>query len=283
MKILLIAALLAAAASAHAETITEQVSFPGARSEAFPAVETVRATLSRPAGGGKTPAVVILHGSGGIDGRGAFHAEELNRQGLATLEVFMFNRGGRPKEGHATTLTHAFGALKFLASHPNVEAGAIGVMGFSWGGNVTLRAASKPTRDAFAADLADLRFAAHAAFYPVCWSHTKLAGDPGGAYSAFTGAPVLVLAGGEDDYGAPDDCVKLVEQLNVPSNGTVSLQFYPTGTHGWDTPAGLGRSLYDPVAFQGKGGTVRFTPDREIAAESRARAAEFFAKYLRER
>lgn len=281
MRLSLIAIVVAVAGPAWGEIVTEQVSFPGGRGAAFPVAETVRATLSRPSGEGRVPAVVILHGSAGIDGRGAFHAGELHRQGVATLEVFMFDRGGRPKEGHTTTLTHAFGALKFLAAHPGIEAGAIGVMGFSWGGNVTLRAASKSTRDAFAPDIGELRFAAHAAFYPLCWWHGKALGDSNGAYAAFTGAPVLILAGGEDDYGAPDDCQKMVEAMGPPSSGTVALQFYPTATHGWDTPSGVGRSVFDPVAFQGKGGTVRLTPDAAIAAESRSRVAAFFAKHLR--
>lgn len=36
--------------------------FPGGRSEKFPVVDTVRATLSRPVGVGKLPVIVILHG-----------------------------------------------------------------------------------------------------------------------------------------------------------------------------------------------------------------------------
>ncbi|MCP4229232.1 MAG: hypothetical protein GY771_03675, partial [bacterium] len=36
------------------------------------------------------PAVIIVHGSGGIDGRGAFYAKGLNEAGIATFEIKMF-------------------------------------------------------------------------------------------------------------------------------------------------------------------------------------------------
>ncbi len=39
------------------------------------------------------PAVVIVHGSGGVDGRGAFYAKALNEAEIATFEIWMFDRG----------------------------------------------------------------------------------------------------------------------------------------------------------------------------------------------
>ena len=52
---------------------------------------------------GRVPAVVILHGSGGIYGRGEFHAKALNAAGIATLEVLMFTSGNRPRTVPAQT------------------------------------------------------------------------------------------------------------------------------------------------------------------------------------
>src|SRR5688572_13980279 len=69
---------------------------------------------------GRLPAVVIAHGSAGVDSRGAFYAEALNDAGVATLEIDMWAaRGwlggvtGRPR-GVPETLPDAYGALKFL-------------------------------------------------------------------------------------------------------------------------------------------------------------------------
>lgn len=40
------------------------------------------------------PAVVIMHGSAGVDSRGALYARELNLAGIATLEVDMWGARG---------------------------------------------------------------------------------------------------------------------------------------------------------------------------------------------
>ncbi|MDB5494109.1 MAG: hypothetical protein JWP86_1446, partial [Phenylobacterium sp.] len=43
---------------------------------------------------GETAAVVICHGSDGVDGRGDFHAAALNAAGIATLEIDMWAARG---------------------------------------------------------------------------------------------------------------------------------------------------------------------------------------------
>src|SRR5262245_48787799 len=77
---------------AAAEALATEVSFPGAVAEGYPKIAEVAGYLVFPTGEakGQVPAVVILHGSSGIDGRGEFHAEALNAAGIATLEVLMF-------------------------------------------------------------------------------------------------------------------------------------------------------------------------------------------------
>ncbi|MDD2878865.1 MAG: dienelactone hydrolase family protein [Rhodoferax sp.] len=258
----------------------EQVKFAGASAPGYAAIEQVTATLQMPKNvTGPVPAVAIFHGSGGIDGRGAFHAQALNQAGIATLEVFMFNRGQRLREGHAATLTHAFGALKFLAERPDIDPQKIGAMGFSWGGNLSLRAASKPVHEKFFPQ-GQPRFAAHAPFYAVWWSHSQLVTDAAakgvGDYAKFTGAPIMLFAGGRDDYGAPDDAQTFLSGLTPEAQTLFRLQFYPDATHGWDTPGNNGRTLFDPVAHKGKGGQVRFYPDEKVAADSRTRVVQFF-------
>ncbi len=261
---------------------TEQVSFPGARGEGYPFTEEVTGKLQVP-DNAKAPmaAVVVLHGSGGIDGRGAFHAEALNKAGIATLEVFMFAGGQRFKGGHTTTLTHAYGALKYLAGRADIDPKKIGVMGFSWGGNVSLRTASKAVHRKFFPEGAPM-FAAHAPYYAVWWSHLQVLKDPAasghGDYADMTGAPVFLFAGGKDDYGAPDAGQQFLDALPNEARKHVSLQFYPDATHGWDSPGNRQRTIYDPVAHDGKGGQVRFFPDRAIAEDSRDKTVTFFLK-----
>jgi hypothetical protein len=50
--------------------------------------------------------VLILHGSGGVDGRGAFYAKALQEAGIATLEITMFQPHGRPREGQKANMPH---------------------------------------------------------------------------------------------------------------------------------------------------------------------------------
>ena len=175
--------------------------------------------------------------------------------------------------------------MKYLGARQDVNPQAIGVMGFSWGGNMALRMASKSVHAAFSPDVGALRFAAHAPLYPVCWVHNQLALDASaagyGTYAEFTGAPVLVFAGGQDDYGAPDDCKKFVEAVDKNARGTVQLRFYPDATHGWDSPPSRSRTIYDPAAHQGKGGSVRMWPDARVAEDSRQRIVEFFTQHLK--
>ena len=166
-----------------AETPADVVTFPGAEAEGYSFVSEVKGELILPEakGEGNLPVVLILHGSAGIDGRGEFHGKALNAAGIGTLEIFMFSRGNRPRAGRNENLTHMYGALKYLASRSEIDPGRIGVMGFSWGGGLSLTAASASITQLFTGG--QVRFAAHAPFYPVCWSHLRMTSDhPAGIF-----------------------------------------------------------------------------------------------------
>ena len=274
--------VLLALTNAFAFASSETVTFPGAKGEGYPATETVTATLQFPENG-KTPmpAVVILHGSGGIDGRGAFHAEALNKAGIATLEVFMFNPGQRFDGGHTATLTHAYGALSYLSGRADIDPGKIGVMGFSWGGNLSLRAASKAVHRKFFPEGKPI-FAAHAPYYAVWWVHSRLLKESTasgyGDYAELTGSPVQLFAGGLDDYGPPDAARIFLEALPEVSRKHVALEFYSEATHGWDQPASKNRIIFDPVANEGKGGRIRFYSNSTAAEDARSKTVAFFLR-----
>ena len=75
----------------------------------------------------KLPAVLILHGSAGIDSRGDFYETALNEAGIATLQIDMWQARGYNAPGQrpaAIYLTYpdAFSALRFLAQFtPDVD------------------------------------------------------------------------------------------------------------------------------------------------------------------
>ena len=253
------------------------VSFPALGS---PTPLQVAGVLSLPTGAsGRVPAVVIAHGSGGVDSRGAFHARALNEAGIATLEIDMWAaRGlsggseGRP-QAVSETMPDAWGALKFLSAHPAIDGAHVGLMGFSWGGVMSMLTA---TRQAAAGAEPGQRFAAHAPLYPVCWAYNHV---PGYAFGDLTGAPVFIQAGTADVYDAPDSCQSLLDSLAPSDRASVSLRLYEGATHGWDRlePA---LQVTDPYAHLGQGGAVDIVPSPESARASRRAVVDFFLRAL---
>lgn len=248
---------------------------------AFPSLAspplTIAGQLRVPAtGADKYPAVVIVHGSAGIDSRNTFYADALNVAGIATLEIDMWApRGwlggvtGRPA-GVPETLPDAYGALKFLAGLPHIDASRIGIMGFSWGAVVTMLTATAPYTNQYTGGV--LKFAAHAPNYPVCWVYNHV---PGYEFNAFTGAPVFIQAGQLDAYDLPTSCPDLVASLTPYDQTFISAVVYEGATHAWDRlePA---VTVTDPYSHLGQGGQVEFVPNPPVAARSRAATVQFF-------
>ncbi|HEX8435932.1 dienelactone hydrolase family protein [Archangium sp.] len=251
------------------------VSFPALGS---PTPLQVAGRLNLPMGTqGKVPAVLIAHGSGGVDSRGGFHAQALNEAGIATLEIDMWSaRGlsggaeGRPR-AVAETLPDAYGALKYLSAHPSIDASRIGITGFSWGGVMSMLTA---TQKYAARAEPGQRFVAHAPFYPVCWAYNRV---PSYEFGALTGSPVFLQAGEADQYDNPDSCQGLVDSLAPADREQVVLRMYPGATHGWDRlePA---IQVTDPYSHTGQGGLVDIRPSPEVAETSRRAMVDFFRK-----
>ncbi len=237
-----------------------------------PAILRIPDAAPRPA-----PAVIIVHGSAGPDSRGPAYARELNKAGVATLEIDMWAARGlkgnldRPKAVQET-LPDAYGAFKFLASHPAIDARRIGVMGFSWGGVVAMLTATKPYSLRYLGPQA--KFAAHAPLYPACWLYNVA---PGFEFKDFTGAPVFIQCGELDAYDEPDTGEKLVRSLASIAPGLLSIKTYPGATHAFDRtePA---MTVDDPLSHLGKGGEVLFAPNPEAAGEARAATVGFFSR-----
>lgn len=237
---------------------------------------TVAAQLRLYLGPDKSPAVVIVHGTLGLDSRGSYYAAMLNRAGIATFEIDLWGaRGliggvrGRPA-GIPETLPDIYGALAYLAARPEIDPQRIGIMGFSWGGVVSMLTATRKYTERYMGS--GLRFAAHAPFYPVCWAYNHV---PDYEFSDLTGAPVLIQTGELDTYEAPDTCPSMVLKLSPADQRLVSVKVYPGATHAFNRlePA---ITVHDPYAHFGQGGEVLFAPNPEAAAESRQLTLRFF-------
>lgn len=254
------------------------VTFPNASQER---PLTIAGQLRVPMRDENVPAVVIVHGTNGVDSRGSYHAEALNDAGFATLELDMWSpRGlsggagpnGRP-QGVPETLPDAYGALRYLASRAGIDAQRIGITGFSWGGVVSMLTATRPYSDLHMGDN-PLRFAAHAPFYPICWGYNKI---PGYEFAELTGAPVFIQSGDCDAYDEPDSCTRLVSSLPEQTRGEVTVTMYPEAMHGFNRlePAQI---VNDPFSHLGRGGEVRFEANPDAAARSRQATVEFFKR-----
>ena len=233
--------------------------------------------LREPQAAGALPAVLIVHGSGGVDSRGENYARALNTAGFATLEIDLWSVRGvmrpedRPK-AVAETLPDAFAALHFLSRRPGLDPKRIGIMGFSWGGAVSMLTATREARDALAAP--GEAFAAHAPLYPVCWVYNHV---PGYGFANLTGAPVFIQAGAKDLYDAPDSCERLLATLPESAREQVSATVYPDAGHAWDRRE-PDTVITDPVSHQGKGGEVPFRWNGAAARKSTEAVVAFFMK-----
>src|SRR4029077_11726016 len=122
--------------------------------------------------------------------------------GIATLEITMFPRGGRPREGRKVNMPHAAAALQWLAAQPGVDGQRLGVLGFSWGGTMTVLMSSELVQERLGKDVP--KPVAFASFYPVCSAMARHLVDPldpfYNAHVRMSGAPVLIYVGTRDDY-----------------------------------------------------------------------------------
>lgn len=244
-------------------------------------------------------AVLILHGSAGVDARGDFYERALNAAGIATLQIDMWLARGIAGAGQrpsAPILTYpdAFSALAFLATRPEIDPARIGVLGFSWGGLISLGTAEQLYANMFAG-ASGPRFKAHVAHYPVCyaWNNTQLENfihvtpaQFGTQFLHLTGAPVLIEVGSKDGYdNGPGPCQALAQAVNPGNGGVVSVNAYSGATHAWDRLM-VPTVVSDPFADLGSyfvtgiPPQVPFTPDVEQAYLSRWRVVRFFERHL---
>jgi dienelactone hydrolase len=191
-------------------------------------VTTIQAYLSKPDGKGPFPAVVYLHGCGGLTAHArASTAGQMTGWGYVTLVVDSFaTRGIKPAcvWPEADQHADALGALLYLSTLSFVDARRVALVGHSQGGMAALEVASFHPFAMFEMPT-ELKYRAVVAFYPSCdAAEDELA------------IPALILIGELDEW-AP---IKLCEwwmQRRGGKGAPVKLVVYPQAYHGFDNTA----------------------------------------------
>ena len=243
------------------------------------------------AGAGPYPAVVFLHGCGGLLthsghllSRETDWAERLSAQGYLVLAVDSFTSRGQASEcavGGAVNPQQvrprdAYGALRYLQARPDVIATRVALMGWSHGGGSVLYAIgpNSPAQQGLPAGApapADFRTAI--AFYPGWCNRQAQSAD---WHSAI---PLLILMGASDVWTRAQPCSEWVDTLNA-HGVPVQIHLYADAYHDFDFPALPVRA--HPEFANRRTGVVPITGTNPQAREDAIeRVTAYLAQYLK--
>jgi dienelactone hydrolase len=277
MGIGLVAALLAGCAGATDQRAVHFVNVtPGAPT-------TLDATLARPSGPGPFPAIVQLHGCGGLEAQSYRWARWFADHGYVALVVDSFGprkvkgdcRSGPDEPPVTARFDDAFGALQYLQSLPEVKPDRIAAIGWSQGGVYAMSVINGPSLERArrrGVALPSPGFAAGIGVYP------------GGCFSLVKEQvirPLLVLIGEADDWTPAAKCREMVEAMR--SRGAdARIVTYPGAYHYFDVegqPKEVLAEVENDNRPGGHGATVSY--QAEAATDAHRQIEQFLARYLR--
>jgi dienelactone hydrolase len=238
--------------------------------------------MPRP-GGAYGPAVVALHGCGGLfdragttfDPRYLDYVARLHQAGFHVLLPDSFGSRGSgsictvPNDKRSITVEtrrgDALAAVDWLASRPEVDPRRIVMLGWSNGATTAL-SAMNAARPAHARNVA-----AAIVLYPGCSSFLK---------APFRlERPTLMLLGEQDDWTPPEPCSRLADRARQAQPGLeIDVHLYSDSRHGFDStqPVRFRPNVPNGVSREGvhSGGNpaTRVAALREIEAFLAARA-----------
>ncbi len=193
----------------------------------------IGAELRLPPGTNRIPAVVLIHGSGGVGANVDGWAQELNSIGIAALILDTFTGRGitqtitdQSQLSSFSMIVDAYKGLELLSHHPRIDPQRIAVMGFSKGGFAALYASMKRFQKIWVPS--GLEFAAYIPFYTRC--DTPYIDDEN-----LSDHPIRFFHGAADDY-VPVEPTKLYVERLKRAGKDVQLTVYEGARHSFDNP-----------------------------------------------
>jgi dienelactone hydrolase len=195
--------------------------------------------LYRPEGAGPFPAVVALHGCGGLYNNAgqpsARHTDwgmRLAKQGFIVLLPDSFGSRGlgsqcgvqeRKVRASRERVVDAVAAKDWLQTRKDVKPGSVSLLGWSNGGSTVLASVRPDRKGASGPD-----FARAVAFYPGCRTYFESA-----KWKARL--PLLILMGDADDWTPPGPCEGLTSAAQTRGED-VKIILYKGAFHDFDHP-----------------------------------------------
>ena len=175
----------------------------------------------------KMPAVVLVHGSGGLRGVHSRWADELNSIGIAAAVLDSFTGRGivntandQSQLDSVAMMVDAYRVLGVLASDARIDSERIAVMGFSKGAVAAVYSSNERFRRMWAPQ--GVRFAAHIGMYTPCYV-------PYRDDDKLTGKPLRLFHGVADDFVPIGPCRNYVQRLQRTGADVVLTEF--AGAH----------------------------------------------------
>jgi len=264
---LLLASGVLAGAAALAAPALQDVTIP------MPSGEGLRGLWLPAPGGGVHPAVLALHGCGGLYGaRGGLSAhyrdaaERMHAEGHGVLLLDSFSSRGlreicrMPYRERSVTVAvraqDARAALGWLAAQPGVDRQRIGVLGWSNGATTALKLLEQRAGHPAAGEPA---IAGVALFYPGCGPLQR-------RRAVLENVPLLMQLGALDDWTPPGPCVELAHRLQGLPGSDVTLHVYEGSYHGFDGAAPVRVRVDVPNGGAGAGVHVGGNPEARAQA-----------------
>lgn len=184
----------------------------------------------------KVPAVILLHGVGGVTidiPKNHMHemASILNELGIAALIIdSQSTRDVRmpselfQKVTMSMRVADAYAGLHLLSTHPKIDKNRIGVIGMSRGGLVALLAQSKKIRNCFSNN-DGLKFSAVVLLYPSSFLQLE--------NIDLIDSPILILIGEKDNITPTPMTLKYIQKIKT-SHPNIEIKIYEKAYHGFD-------------------------------------------------